>query len=163
MVLVCLPSDVLSQHLPSYLGFSYLSHEVSPHGCSSKAQPLLLTLNEGCLLTAIPPDLESGVAPLGPPAPVQTPLLRCGVALLRGSIRTLNLSCTKIKLLPLTTNMLLIMFSYQAPLSMGLSRQGYWSGLPFPSPSLLALVYKFKSVQAVEHLCVTRDVSNIIN
>ena len=22
----------------------------------------------------------------------------------------------------------------QAPLSMGLSRQGYWSGLPFPSP-----------------------------
>ena len=24
--------------------------------------------------------------------------------------------------------------AYQAPLSMGLSRQGYWSGLPFPSP-----------------------------
>ena len=24
--------------------------------------------------------------------------------------------------------------TYQAPLSMGLSRQGYWSGLPFPSP-----------------------------
>ena len=23
---------------------------------------------------------------------------------------------------------------YQAPLSMGFSRQGYWSGLPFPSP-----------------------------
>ena len=23
---------------------------------------------------------------------------------------------------------------YQAPLSMGLSRQEYWSGLPFPSP-----------------------------
>ena len=66
-------------------------------------------------------------------------------------------------LLPLTTNMLLIMFSYKAPLSMGLSRQGYWSGLPFPSPSLLALVDKFKSVQTVEHLCVTRDVSNIIN
>ena len=26
MVLVCLPSDVLSQHLPSYLGFSYLGY-----------------------------------------------------------------------------------------------------------------------------------------
>ena len=23
---------------------------------------------------------------------------------------------------------------YQAPLSVGFSRQGYWSGLPFPSP-----------------------------
>ena len=23
--------------------------------------------------------------------------------------------------------------AYQAPLSMGFSRQGYWSGLPFPS------------------------------
>ena len=33
MVSVCLPSDALSQHLPSYLGFSYLgrgdfSHEI---------------------------------------------------------------------------------------------------------------------------------------
>ena len=24
--------------------------------------------------------------------------------------------------------------AYQAPLSMGFSRQAYWSGLPFPSP-----------------------------
>ena len=70
MVSVCLPSDALSQHLPSYLGFSYLVHGVSLHGCSSKAQPLLLTLDEGYLLTATPPDLECGVAPLGPPVPV---------------------------------------------------------------------------------------------
>ena len=41
MVLVCLPSDALSQHLPSYLGFSYLGHELSLHGFSNKAQPLL--------------------------------------------------------------------------------------------------------------------------
>ena len=26
------------------------------------------------------------------------------------------------------------MVTYQAPLSMGFSRQEYWSGLPFPSP-----------------------------
>ena len=61
---VCLPSDALSQHLPSYLGFSYLAHSVSLHGCSSKVQLLLLTLDEGYLLTATPPDLEDGVAPL---------------------------------------------------------------------------------------------------
>ena len=80
MVLVCLPSDSLLQHLLSYLGFSYLGHGVSLPGCSSKAQPLLLTLDEGYLLVAAPPDLERGVARLSPPAPVQPPLLGRGVA-----------------------------------------------------------------------------------
>ena len=76
---MCLPSDALLQHLPSYLGFSYLGHGVSLHGCSSKAQPLLLTLEEGYLLMVVPPDLERGVAPLGPPAPAQLLLLGRGV------------------------------------------------------------------------------------
>ena len=62
---MCLPSDALSQHLPSYLGFSYLGRWVSLHGCSSKVQPLLLTLHKGYLLTGAPPDLGRGVAPLG--------------------------------------------------------------------------------------------------
>ena len=57
VVSVYLPSDALSQHLPSYLGFSYLGHGVSLHGCSSKVQLLLLTFNEGYLLTATLPDL----------------------------------------------------------------------------------------------------------
>ena len=57
------------------LGFSYLGHGVSLHGCSSKAQLLLLTLEEGYRLTATIPDLQHGIAPLGPPAPVQPLLL----------------------------------------------------------------------------------------
>ena len=61
--------SALLQHLPSYLGFSYLRCGVSLHGCSSKAQPLLLTLDEGYLLTAAPPDLEHGIARLGPRRP----------------------------------------------------------------------------------------------
>ena len=65
MVSVCLTSDALSQHLRSYLGFSYLGRGVSLHGCSSKAQQLLLTLEEAYFLTAALPDLECGVAPLG--------------------------------------------------------------------------------------------------
>ena len=69
MVLVCLPSDALLQNLPSYLGFSYLGCGLFLHGCSSKAQPLLLTLDEGYLLTPALPDLQRGIAPLGPPAP----------------------------------------------------------------------------------------------
>ena len=80
MVSVCLPSDALLQHLPSYLGFSDLGCGVSLHSCSSKAQPLLLTLDKGYLLTAAPPDLERGVAPLGPPALAQPLLLGRGVA-----------------------------------------------------------------------------------
>ena len=64
MVSVCLPSDALLQHLPSYLDFSYLGRGVSLHSSSSKAQPLLLTLDEGYLLTATVPDLQCGIAPL---------------------------------------------------------------------------------------------------
>ena len=75
MVSVCLPSDALLQHLPSYLGFSYLGHGECLHVCSSKAQLLLLTLEEGYFLTAAPPDLEHGIAPLGRPVPAQPPLL----------------------------------------------------------------------------------------
>ena len=77
---MCLPSDALLQYLPSYLGFSYLGHGVSLHDCSSKAQPLLLTLDKGYLLTATPPRLECGIVPLGPPAPMQPLLLGRGVA-----------------------------------------------------------------------------------
>ena len=80
MVSVCLPSDALLQHLLSYLGFSYLGRGVSLHGWSGKVQPLLLTLDEGYLLTAAPAVLERVVAPLGPPAPAQPLLAGCGVA-----------------------------------------------------------------------------------
>ena len=75
MVSVCLPSDALSQYLPSHLGFSYLGYGVSLHGCSSKVQPLLLTLDK-----VAPPDLERGVAPLSPLVPAQPLLIGCGVA-----------------------------------------------------------------------------------
>ena len=97
MVSVCFPSDAFLQYLPSYLGFSYLGHGVSLHGCSSKEQPLLLTLDEQYLLTAAPPDLilmTEAVENQGgkmvdwfftsqariPPAPLQPLLFGCGVA-----------------------------------------------------------------------------------
>ena len=60
MVSVYLPSGALLQHLLSYLGFSYLGRGVSLHSCSSKVQLLLLTLDEGYLPMAAPPDLEHG-------------------------------------------------------------------------------------------------------
>ena len=63
-----------------YVTYTYLGHGVSLHGCSSKAKPLLLTLDEGYLLTTALPDLQHGIAPLGPPVPAQPLLLRCGVA-----------------------------------------------------------------------------------
>ena len=99
MVSVCLPSDALWQHLLSYLGFSYLGRGVSLHGCSSKAQPLLLTLDEGHLLTAAPPDLELGVAPLSPPRPRSHRSFEVGLLLsaaapdLRHGIAPLGRSC----------------------------------------------------------------------
>ena len=79
MISACLPSDALLQHLPSYLDFSYLGRGVSLHACSSKAQPLLLTLDEGYLLTAALPDLQRGIAPLGRSASAQPLFLGRGV------------------------------------------------------------------------------------
>ena len=51
MVSVCLPSDGLLQ--------------------TSRLAWVSLTLDKGYVLTAAPPDLEHGVARLGPPAPGQ--------------------------------------------------------------------------------------------
>ena len=48
-------------------------------GFSSKAQLLLLTLEEGYLLKAAPPDLEGRVVPLGSSVPALPPLLGRGV------------------------------------------------------------------------------------
>ena len=72
---MCLPFDALLQHLTIFCGFLLPWCGVSLHGCSSKAQPLLLTLDEGYLLTATVPDLQCGIAPLGTPVPAQPPLL----------------------------------------------------------------------------------------
>ena len=69
------PSVLLGFLLSWTWGISYLRHGVSLHSCSSKVQPLLLTLDE-----VTPPDLEHGVAPLSPPVPAQPPLLGRGVA-----------------------------------------------------------------------------------
>ena len=80
MVSMYLPSDVLLYHLPSYLGFCYLGGGVSLHGFLSNVQSLLLTLDEGYLPTATPPDLEHGVVPLSPPGPVQALIFGRGAA-----------------------------------------------------------------------------------
>ena len=80
------------------LGFLLPWSGVSLHGCSSKEQLLLHTLDDGYLLTATPHDLECGVAPLGPPVPMQARLLGHGVALpgrRPWSIPTFNNSTTK--------------------------------------------------------------------
>ena len=80
--------------------FSYLGRGVSLHGCTSKMQPLLLTLDEGYLLTATPPDFECGIAPLGPLAPAQPPLHGLGLLLpaaapdLGHGVAPLGHSCT---------------------------------------------------------------------
>ena len=51
-------------------------------------------------------------------------------------IRSEDLSSVNIKLSPSHVQLFAIVWTvaYQAPLSMGFSRQECWSGLPFPSP-----------------------------
>ena len=66
------------------LGVGYLFPWVwgISHGCSSKAQLLLLSLDEGYVLPTSLPDLQRGIAPLGPPAPAQLLLLGHGLIFL---------------------------------------------------------------------------------
>ena len=47
----------------------------------------------------------------------------------------------------------------QAPLSMGFSRQEYWSGLPFPSPCLLLLLLLLLSRFSRDRLCATSEMA----
>ena len=37
--------------------------------------------------------------------------------------------------------------AYQAPLSMGFSRQEYWSGVPLPSPVMVELSFKIHTLE----------------
>ena len=72
---------------------------------SSKAQLLLLTLDEGYLLTTALPDLQRGIVPLGPPEPAQPtapwtwgwssrlPPLASGVGLVLCNISQLIMTC----------------------------------------------------------------------
>ena len=42
--------------------------------------------------------------------------------------------------------------AYQAPLSMGFSRQEYWSTVPLPSPIHMIIVPKYKSLKNTSDL-----------
>ena len=48
--------------------------------------------------------------------------------ILKSERKVKSLSCVRLFVTPWTV-------AYKAPLSMGFSRQRYWSGLPFPSPA----------------------------
>ena len=43
--------------------------------------------------------------------------------------------------------------AHQAPLSLGFSRQEYWSGLPFPSPTVKLATFKGAASRTQAHTC----------
>ena len=53
-----------------------------------------------------------------------------------------SLSCVRLFATPWTT-------AYQAPLSMGFSRQEYWSGVPLPSPKESVIKLKIKRSESL--------------
>ena len=61
----------------------------------------------------------------------------------------MSLSCVRLFATPWT-------IAYQAPPSMGFSRQGYWSELPFPSPSpekvLSLCIWQFPEISPIKIL-----------
>jgi len=69
-------------------------------------------------------------------------------------VKVKSLSHVRLLATPWTT-------AYQAPRSMGFSRQEYWSGVPLPSPISLvaaaAAAAAAKSLQSCPSLCDPRD------
>jgi len=65
------------------------------------------------------------------------------------------LQCMKVKVKLLSRVRLLATpwtAAYQAPLSMGFSRQEYWSGVPLPSPIMWLLSTNSRTLKIIEHL-----------
>ena len=60
-------------------------------------------------------------------------------------VKVKSLSCVRLVTTPWTA-------AYQAPPSMGFSRQEYWSGLPLPSPRLVLMKFKSKLRHIIEDL-----------
>ena len=79
---------------------------VSLHGCSSKAQPLLLTLDEVYLLTATTANLELEVNPLVLPVPIQPTLHGRVVSVLIFTRKTDTEAATPLLCLPDAKNCL---------------------------------------------------------
>ena len=142
MVAVCLPSDALSQQLLSYLGFSYLGRGVSLHSCSSKMLPLskrlLKIFNKAITIAAKSlqscPTLCNPINGRPPSSPVPGILQARTLEWVAISFSNVWKWKVKVKSLssvrPLATPWTA---AYQAPPSMGFSRQEYWSGVPWPS------------------------------
>jgi len=72
-------------------------------------------------------------------------------------VKVKSLSCVRLFMTPWTS-------AYQAPPSMGFSRQEYWSGLPLPSPWLYILIckwlflndsFKFKCIPTITYIHFT--------
>ena len=80
MVSVCLLSDALLQQPTILLGFLLPWTWGISSWLLQQSAAIAPYLGRGYLLTTAPSDLERGIAPLGPPAPAQPPLLGGGVA-----------------------------------------------------------------------------------
>ena len=152
LVSVCLPSDAFSQCLLSYLGLSYLGCGVAPlshaHGpslnhqvdrvnrsaevsqCPSSERQSFILLFTGHLLTLITSSSGSLSwlyflsCSIGHTHYIPYLLLSLRTVLSR-KWKCYLLSHVQLFSTPWTV-------AYHAPLSMGFSRQEYWSGLPFP-------------------------------
>ena len=61
------------------------------------------------------------------------------------------LSCVRLVATPWTS-------AYQAPLSMGFSRQEYWSGVPLPSPNGISALIK-EAMTNLDSILKKRDIT----
>ena len=109
------------QHRPSGATVLHLPPCVSPHWFNQR-KPVAKSL-QSCLTLCDPRD----GSPPRLPSPWDSPGKNTGVGChFLQCVKVKSLSCVRLFATPWTA-------AHQAPLSMGFSRQEYWSGVPLPS------------------------------
>ena len=76
------------------------------------------------------------------PTSLTSPALASGFFTISATWKAQSLSRVRLFVTPWTVG-------HQAPLSMGFSRQEYWSGWPFPSPSLSLFIHLASQIKMV--------------
>ena len=122
-----------------FLTVSHWTVPRKPPACKKQETPLLICnflqgISLSCSISSTTLALRAP-CPLSYMAPVQQMFMGRMLLLLPPS----RFSCVQVRATPQTA-------AHQAPLSLGFSRQEYWSGLPFPSPMHAGMLSRFSRV-----------------
>ena len=114
--------------------------------CSSRVQPLLLTLHQGYLLTAVPPELEHGVALSALLHPCSHHSLDVGLLLLAASLTSGMGNSSQ----PLLCHCILAVSATAPDLALGVAPLGLPSAVQSVEPDMLLPCGPYENLRTFE-------------